>query len=82
MPAAAVAPSDRDLTSIQEARRLAQRAKQAAAPLAELNQDQIDRIVDALAAARAQQNTRTVRIYAEFANDGPNIGSWKLGVGG
>jgi acetaldehyde dehydrogenase (acetylating) len=47
----ASAPTDRDLTSVPEARRLAQRAKAAASRLAELNQDQIDRIVDALAAA-------------------------------
>ncbi len=43
--------TDRDLASAQEARRLAQRAKQAAPNLAELSQDQIDRIVDAMAAA-------------------------------
>jgi NAD-dependent aldehyde dehydrogenases len=43
--------ADRDLTSIQEARALAQRAKKAAAALAELSQDQIDHIVDAMAAA-------------------------------
>ncbi len=43
--------TDRDLASAQEARRLAQRAKQAAPHLAELSQEQIDRIVDAMAAA-------------------------------
>jgi acetaldehyde dehydrogenase (acetylating) len=43
--------TDRDLASVQEARRLAQRARQAAPPLAELSQAQIDRIVDAMAAA-------------------------------
>src|SRR5262245_23505062 len=51
MAAPAAAPSDRDLTSIQEARRLAQRAKQVAPLLAEFTQEQIDRIVDAMAAA-------------------------------
>jgi acetaldehyde dehydrogenase (acetylating) len=43
--------ADRDLTSIQEARSLAQRARQAAAPLAELSQEQIDRVIDAMAVA-------------------------------
>ena len=43
--------SDRDLTSIQEARTLAERARQAAGPLAELTQEQVDAIVDAMAAA-------------------------------
>jgi acetaldehyde dehydrogenase (acetylating) len=45
------APTDRDLTSISEARSLARRAKQAAPALAELSQEQIDAIVDAMAAA-------------------------------
>ena len=45
------APTDRDLASIQDARRLAQRAKRAAPILAELSQLQIDQIVDAMAAA-------------------------------
>src|SRR5262249_48340619 len=55
---AAISPSkflaqatDRDLTSIQEARTLAHKAHQAAAVLAELTQEQIDRIIDAMAAA-------------------------------
>ena len=43
--------TDKDLASVQEARRLAQRAKQAAPRLAELSQTQIDAIVDAMAAA-------------------------------
>ena len=43
--------ADRDLTSIQEARALAQRAKKAAAPLAEFSQEQIDALIDAMAAA-------------------------------
>jgi len=45
------APTDRDLTSISEARSLARRAKQAGPPLAELSQEQVDAIVDAMAAA-------------------------------
>jgi acetaldehyde dehydrogenase (acetylating) len=44
-------PSDRDLTSIAEARALARRAKQAWLTLAEFSQDQVDAIVDAMAAA-------------------------------
>jgi acetaldehyde dehydrogenase (acetylating) len=53
--AQATAPADRDQTSIDEARRLAQRAKQSAPTLAEFSQVQIDRIVAAMAdAARAQ----------------------------
>src|SRR3954452_24986269 len=43
--------TDRDLTSIAEARALAKRAKQAWLELAELSQDKIDAIVDAMAAA-------------------------------
>ncbi len=45
------AAPDRDLLSIQEARTLAQRARDAAAPLAELTQEQIDAGIDAMAAA-------------------------------
>jgi acetaldehyde dehydrogenase (acetylating) len=43
--------SDRDLASVQEARALARRARQAQQALAELSQEQIDAIVDAMAAA-------------------------------
>jgi acyl-CoA reductase-like NAD-dependent aldehyde dehydrogenase len=49
--ATAAAPTDRDRTSQDEARRVAEAAKRAAAPLAELTQIQIDRIVEAMAAA-------------------------------
>ena len=45
------AQTDRDLTSISEARSLARRAKAAAPALAELSQAQIDAIVDAMATA-------------------------------
>src|SRR3954463_7184179 len=45
------AQTDRDLTSISEARSLARRAKDAAPSLAELSQDRVDAIVDAMAAA-------------------------------
>jgi acetaldehyde dehydrogenase (acetylating) len=63
--AVASAPADRDLTSVQEARRLAQRAKAAASRLAELNQDQIDRIVDALAAATRPCAEELARLAVE-----------------
>src|SRR3954470_18433128 len=43
--------TDRDLASIAEARSLARRAKAAAPILAELSQEQIDALVDAMAAA-------------------------------
>jgi acetaldehyde dehydrogenase (acetylating) len=63
--AVAAAPTDRDLTSIQEARRLAQRAKQAAPLLAELTQDHIDRIVDALAEATRPRAEEFARLAVE-----------------
>jgi acetaldehyde dehydrogenase (acetylating) len=47
--------TDRDLTSIAEARALARRAKQAWLQLAEFDQTRIDAIVDAMAAAAAAQ---------------------------
>ena len=46
-----MALTDRDLASVAEARSLAQRAKAAAPVLAEFSQQQIDAIVDAMAAA-------------------------------
>ena len=45
------AQTDRDLGSIAEARSLARRAKAAAPALGERSQEQIDAIVDAMAAA-------------------------------
>ncbi|MCA1563267.1 MAG: aldehyde dehydrogenase family protein, partial [Acidobacteria bacterium] len=59
------AQTDRDLTSIHEARTLARRAKQAAAPLAELSQEQIDAIVDAMAAAVTPQAEALARLAVE-----------------
>src|ERR671911_1048186 len=47
--------TDRDLASIHEARTLARRAKEAASILAELSQEQIDALVDAMAAAVTSQ---------------------------
>jgi acetaldehyde dehydrogenase (acetylating) len=49
------AQSDRDLTSIHEARTLVRRAKVAADALAELSQERIDAIIDAMAAAITPQ---------------------------
>jgi len=48
-----VAPTDRDLTSIAEARAMARRAKMAWLELAEFSQERIDAIVDAMAGAAA-----------------------------
>src|SRR6187200_2757492 len=47
--------SDRDLASMAEARTLARRARQAQVEIAELSQERIDAIVDAMAAAVAPQ---------------------------
>src|SRR6187549_524538 len=49
------APSDRDLTSIAEARALARRAKGAQSLLGEFSQQQVDAIVDAMAKAAESQ---------------------------
>src|ERR1044071_840479 len=57
--------ADKDLVSIQEARSLAQRAKQAAPKLAELSQSQIDRIVDAVAAAARPRAEEFARLAVE-----------------
>jgi acetaldehyde dehydrogenase (acetylating) len=65
MAEAAATATDRDLASIQEARRLAQRARQAAPVLAELTQDQIDRIVDAMAAATRPRAEEFARLAVE-----------------
>jgi acetaldehyde dehydrogenase (acetylating) len=59
------AQTDRDLTSIHEARTLARRAKDAAAALAELSQEQIDRIVDAMAAAATAEAEPLARLAHE-----------------
>jgi hypothetical protein len=57
--------TDRDLASAQEARQLAQRAKRAAPILAEFSQEQIDRIVDAMAAAVRPQAEALARLAVE-----------------
>src|SRR5438128_11118740 len=62
---AALAQTDRDLASIAEARALARRAKQAWLELAELNQERIDAIVDAMAAAATSQAEALARLAVE-----------------
>ena len=57
--------NDRDLVSIAEARGLARRAKQAWLALAELSQEQIDAIVDAMAAAATLQAEAFARLAVE-----------------
>jgi acetaldehyde dehydrogenase (acetylating) len=57
--------SDRDLASIAEARSLARRAKDAAPVLAEFSQEQIDAIVDAMAAAVTTQAEALARLAHE-----------------
>ena len=59
------AQTDRDLTSIHEARTLVRRAKAAAGPLGELSQDQIDAIVDAMAQAATAQAEPLARLAHE-----------------
>ena len=57
--------SDRDLASMAEARALARRAKQAQGQIAELSQERIDAIVDAMAAAVAPQCEALARLAVE-----------------
>lgn len=57
--------TDRDLASIAEARALARRAKAAAPALAEFSQEQIDGIVDAMAAAVRPQAEALARLAHE-----------------
>jgi acetaldehyde dehydrogenase (acetylating) len=57
--------TDRDLASIHEARTLARRAKEAAPILAEFSQEQIDAIVDAMAAAVTPQAEALARLACE-----------------
>src|SRR6059036_1711204 len=57
--------TDRDLTSIAEARALAKRAKQAWLELAEFSQERIDAIVDAMAAAVAPQAEALARLAVD-----------------
>jgi acetaldehyde dehydrogenase (acetylating) len=57
--------TDRDLASVQEARALARRAREAQRALAELSQAQIDAIVDAMAAAVTPQAEALARLAVE-----------------
>src|SRR5881296_594861 len=57
--------SDRDLASIAEARALARRARQAGLDLAELSQERIDAIVDAMAEAATSQAEAFARLAVE-----------------
>ena len=57
-----MAQTDRDLASIAEARSLARRAKAAAPVLAEYSQEQIDALVDAMAAAVTPQAEALARL--------------------
>src|SRR5688500_17913652 len=59
------AQTDKDLASIAEARALARRAKAVAPVLAELTQEQIDAIVDAMAAAVTPQAEPLARLACE-----------------
>jgi acetaldehyde dehydrogenase (acetylating) len=65
MADAAPAQTDRDLASIAEARALARRAKQAWLELAELGQERIDAIVDAMAAAATPQAETFARLAVD-----------------
>jgi acetaldehyde dehydrogenase (acetylating) len=60
-----MAQTDRDLASIAEARSLARRAKAAAPILAEFSQEQIDSLVDAMAAAVTPQAEPLARLAHE-----------------
>src|SRR3954468_23138123 len=64
-PVSAAAQTDRDLTSIAEARALAKRAKQAWLELAEFSQERIDAIVDAMAGAATAQAEAFARLAVE-----------------
>lgn len=59
------AASDRDLASIHEARTLARRAKEVRPVLAEFTQEQIDALIDAMAAAATPQAEALARLAVE-----------------
>ncbi len=65
MAVAAPRQTDTDLASIAEARALARRARVAQQALAELSQAQIDRIVDAMAAAATPQAEALARLAVD-----------------
>jgi len=64
-PSSAPTQTDRDLVSISEARSLARRARQAQSVLAEYSQEQIDTIVDAMAAAATAHAEPLARLAVE-----------------
>jgi acetaldehyde dehydrogenase (acetylating) len=64
-PIAKSPDSDRDLTSVAEARALARRAKAAWLELAEFSQEKVDAIVDAMAAAATPQAEAFARLAVE-----------------
>src|SRR5438552_12089911 len=64
-PVASGSPSAPDLTSMAEARAVARRAKQEQAQIAELSQERIDAIVDAMAAAVAPHCESLARLAVE-----------------
>lgn len=59
------APTERDLASVQQAQRLAQRAKQAAPVLAEFSQDQVDHLVDRMSEATIPRAEEFARMAVE-----------------
>lgn len=65
MAQSATAPTERDAASVQEARTLVQRARTAAPILAEFSQEQIDTIVDAVAAAARPRAEEFARLAVE-----------------
>lgn len=60
-----MALQDPDLLSIQQARSLASRAREAQRALAELTQEQVDRVVDAMAEASRAEAERLARLAHE-----------------
>src|SRR5205809_7229084 len=62
---ATTAVADKDLVSIQEARALAKRAREAQKTLAGFSQEQVDRIVDAMAGAARSDAERLARLAHE-----------------
>jgi acetaldehyde dehydrogenase (acetylating) len=64
-PEPVAAQSDRDLTSIHEARALARRAKQALPQLAEFSQQQVDALIDAMAAAATASAESLARLAVD-----------------
>jgi len=65
VPTAPIPATDRDLASVAEARALARRAKAAQALLGELSQNQIDAIVDQMAAAVRPHAEALARLAVE-----------------